>query len=74
MCEEMTTIACPPFVRLEQYLKFPLSDFPRMWNDFNKDVSSNSRIVFKSLLKEYFLEKLSNVPICNRVLCPACHL
>jgi hypothetical protein len=63
-----------PFVRLEQYFKFPLSDYPRMWNDFNNAVSANTRGTFKSLLKEYFLEKLNNVPMCNRLLCPACHL
>jgi hypothetical protein len=62
-----------PFIRLEHYLKFPLSDFPRSWNNFNNAVTANSRGTFKCLLKEYFLEKLSNVPVCQRLLCPACH-
>jgi hypothetical protein len=63
-----------PFIRLEHFVKFPLADFPRTWNDFNNAVSANTRGVFKSLLKEYFLDKLSNVPMCQRLLCPSCHL
>jgi hypothetical protein len=63
-----------PYVRLEHYLRFPLADYPRLWNDFNNAVSANTRGTFKSLLKDYFLEKLNNVPTCNRLLCPACHL
>jgi Reverse transcriptase (RNA-dependent DNA polymerase) len=63
-----------PYVRLEHYYKFPLADFPRVWNEFNFAVSSNSRTSFKSLLKEYFLEKLSIIINCNRLLCPTCHL
>jgi hypothetical protein len=63
-----------PFVRLEQYLKFPLSDFPRLWNDFDNAVLTNSRNSFKIMLKEHFLEKLSYTPNCTRLLCPACHL
>jgi hypothetical protein len=63
-----------PFVRLEHFLKFPLSDYPRLWNDFNHAVMANSRGLFKELLKGYFIDKLNNTPICNRLLCPACHL
>jgi hypothetical protein len=63
-----------PFIRLEHFLNFPLADYPRIWNDFNNAVCANSRGVFKCLLKDYFLEKLSNVPLCQRLLCPACHL
>jgi hypothetical protein len=63
-----------PFIRLDHFLKFPLADYPRTWNDFNNVVSADSRGVFKCLLKDHFLEKLSDVPLCNRLLCPACHL
>jgi hypothetical protein len=63
-----------PFVRLDHYLKFPLSDYPRLWNEFNFAVASNSRVSVKNLLKEHILEKLSNIANCNRLLCPTCHL
>jgi hypothetical protein len=68
------TLLNVPFVRLEHFLKFPLSDYPRLWNDFNNAVMANSRGLFKELLKGYFIDKLNNMPICNRLLCPACHL
>jgi hypothetical protein len=63
-----------PFVRTEHLLKFPYSDYPRIWNEFNNAVLANTRGTFKGLLKEHFVDKLSNVPVCNRLLCPACHL
>jgi hypothetical protein len=64
-----------PYVRLEHYKNFPLDEYPRIWNEFNHSVASNSRNSFKYLLKnEYFLSKLSNVVNCNRMLCPTCHL
>jgi hypothetical protein len=68
------TLLNVPFVRLEHFLKFPLSDYPRLWNEFNNAVMANSRGLFKELLKGYFIDKLNNMPICNRLLCPACHL
>jgi Ribosomal proteins 50S-L15, 50S-L18e, 60S-L27A len=63
-----------PFIRLEHYSRFPLADFPRTWNNFNMEVAANSRNMFKSLLKENLLSKLSDVVLCNRLLCPVCHL
>jgi hypothetical protein len=63
-----------PYVRLEQYLRFPLADLPRMWNNFNNVVVAPNRNLFKNLLKEHLLSSLSDVVTCNRLLCPACHL
>jgi hypothetical protein len=63
-----------PFVRLEQFLSFPLSNYPRLWNEFDNAVLAATRSNFKTMLKEHFLDKLSNTPNCNRLLCPACHL
>jgi hypothetical protein len=63
-----------PFVRLEQFLSFPLSNYPRLWNEFNNAVLAATRSNFKTMLKEHFLDKLSNILNCNRLLCPACHL
>jgi hypothetical protein len=63
-----------PYARLQQFFKFPLSDLPRTWNNFNNEVVANSRNSYKNLLKEHFLSKLSEIVICDRLLCPVCHL
>jgi hypothetical protein len=63
-----------PFVRLEHYLRFPLVDFPKLWNSFNNAVAAPNRNLFKNLLKNHFLSSLSDVINCNRLLCPVCHL
>jgi hypothetical protein len=65
-----------PFSRLESCRKFPMYDFPRLWNDFPNDEikSITSRILFKKSVKGYFLDKLSDIIVCNRLLCPSCHL
>jgi hypothetical protein len=63
-----------PFIQIEHYFKFPLADFPRTWNNFEFNFVYQSRNMFKSLLKEYFLSKLASIVNCNRLLCPACHL
>jgi hypothetical protein len=65
-----------PFIRTEHYLKFPLADFPRLWNnfEFNFDITTQSRNLFKMLLKDHFLSKLVDIVRCTRMLCPVCHL
>ena len=65
-----------PFIRLESYVCFPLSDFPRTWNNFDNQEIKNvvSRNIFKKKLKEHFIASLSDIIVCNRLLCPSCHL
>jgi hypothetical protein len=63
-----------PFVRLEQFIRFPLVDFPKLWNTYSNLVVAPSRNVFKTLLKNHFLSSLSDTINCNRLLCPVCHL
>jgi hypothetical protein len=65
-----------PFVRLDSFKRFPFSDFPRTWNELDSDEikSTSSKMIFKKLLKEHFLSKLSVTITCDRMLCPSCHL
>jgi len=43
---------------------------------YTNKCSNMKRIIieFKKKLKEYFLKCLNDTPICNRLLCPNCHL
>ena len=53
-----------------------LSDFPRtrveFENEEQKNVTSGQPV--KNMLKQYFIAFLSNAVVCNRLLCPLCHL
>ena len=65
-----------PPTRLASTENFPLSSFPRLWNDFPdtsiKNITSKSE--FNRKLKIYFLSDLSENFVCDRLLCPNCHL
>ena len=65
-----------PFIRLDSYVCFPLSDFPRTWNNFDNQEIKNvvSRNIFKQKLKEHFIASLNDTIVCDRLLCPSCHL
>jgi len=64
-----------PFSRLEQISQFPYVLLPKLWNDLPAETALiANRIRFHTELKRLYLSKLSDVPICNRLLCPACHL
>jgi Reverse transcriptase (RNA-dependent DNA polymerase) len=63
-----------PLIRLEHFTKFPLAEFPKIWNEYSTIVNAPSRNIYKSLLKEYFLSLLNDRVVCERLLCPACHL
>jgi Reverse transcriptase (RNA-dependent DNA polymerase)/Endonuclease/Exonuclease/phosphatase family len=65
-----------PFARISQIDKFPIVAFPRIWNDFNEDDIKNAptKSVFNSKLKKFLIDKLDANYICNRLLCPHCHI
>ena len=54
--------------------KFPLYDFPKIWQNFPDEQIKfiRNKIEFDSKLKQFFLDDLSDSIICNRLLCPAC--
>ena len=53
---------------------FPLSTFPKAWNQFtNQSIKSVNRTTkFSKQLKEEFVNKLNTIPNCQRVDCPNC--
>jgi hypothetical protein len=65
-----------PFARLSFTERFPLTSFPKAWNNFpNLEIKTiRSKTDFNSKLKEYFINKLDSNYICSRLLCPHCHL
>ena len=65
-----------PFVRLATFTKFPLSEFPRHWCEFPDEEikTAASRPIFKKLLKEHFFNNLNENFVCERLLCPSCHI
>jgi len=65
-----------PFARINICEKFPLTSFPKAWNEFD---DLNIKIIrnkkeFNMKLKAYFINKLDENYTCNRLLCPFCHL
>lgn len=65
-----------PFSRLASSDKKPYTNLPKTWENFPNE---NIKIIrncaeFNSKLKLYFLNELSSTPVCNRLLCPVCHL
>lgn len=65
-----------PFSRLMSSDNHPLFSFPRIWRDFpENDIKSCTNLnEFKSKAKNYFLSKLPENYVCERLLCPHCHL
>jgi len=63
-----------PRSRLHQTAKLPLSEFPRLWNQFGHDEIKllNNKFSFNKALKKHFLSLLNHTPVCNRVNCPNC--
>ena len=64
-----------PFLRLTSLSKHPLTNLPRTWLEFtNENVKIlRNKIEFKFQLKKHFLNELSSIVNCNRLLCPSCH-
>ena len=65
-----------PRARNLQLSLLPLVSFPQLWESFPADNIKflRNKSEFNLELKKYFLEKLSSIPICTRLLCPTCHL
>jgi hypothetical protein len=65
-----------PFARLALTDRFPLTSFPKTWNNFtNLEIKTiRCKIDFNSKLKDYFISKLDGNYTCSRLLCPHCHL
>jgi len=64
------------FTRLAISEKFPHYTLPRLWNGF-PDLTikeSITKIEFNKKLKIFLLNELSAIVVCNRLLCPTCHL
>ena len=65
-----------PFTRLSTLSKHPLVNLPKTWIEFkNENVKIlKNKAEFKINLKKHLLRELSAEMICNRLLCPSCHL
>jgi len=64
-----------PFARLVSLERHPLTRFPKLWQDFNNENIKfiRNKLQFNKELKMYFLDQLSDVIICDRLLCSQCH-
>jgi hypothetical protein len=65
-----------PFARLTSTEVAPFYIFPRIWSNFGEmDIKIiRSKTEFNTKLKAFFLKELDENFICNRLLCPNCHL
>ena len=65
-----------PPARLTTTEHHPYHSFPRAWASFdNHDVKiQREKPVFNFKLKKHFIDQLSVNYVCNRLLCPHCHL
>ncbi len=64
-----------PLARTVAITNQPLICYPKLWNEFDEPCKlNNNKIKFKRELKKYFLNKLETNYICERLLCPQCHL
>jgi hypothetical protein len=62
-----------PHYRTDYISKFPIFNLPRTWNLFSSDlVSTPNRSKFTYGATVFLLDKLSETPSCNRLLCPSC--
>jgi len=64
-----------PFSRTNQIERFPLSTFPKIWNELPAEITFIRKPTeFKEKIKTFLLEKIPQNFICNRLVCPTCHL
>ena len=65
-----------PFARTNFVERLPFCSFPRAWSNFNiyELTIIRNKVEFKLKLKKHFLSLLSDTIVCQRLLCPSCHL
>jgi hypothetical protein len=65
-----------PHARTNYLSRMPLFSFPKIWTNFENELikSTKNKSEFNLNLKNHFLNNLSDTVICNRLLCPTCHL
>ena len=65
-----------PLSRLFTLDNHPYFAFPRIWQNFKEEQIKilRDKNQFNAKLKEFFLNKLNANFVCNRLLCPHCHL
>jgi hypothetical protein len=65
-----------PFARLHSSTFQPWVKLPRLWSESENENFKISRDKYELIqqLKKLFLNKMSSVLQCTRMLCPACHL
>jgi hypothetical protein len=62
-----------PFVRTTFLSRFPLYNFPAIWNSLPSNLKEiPSKVTFIKSLKAHFLSKLNERIICNKLVCHAC--
>jgi len=62
-----------PFVRTTFLSRFPLYNFPDLWNNLPRELKDiPNKISFSINLKKYFLNKLNENYTCTRLICHAC--
>ncbi len=65
-----------PFSRNNFISRLPLALFPKLWTEFPSDEIKfiRNKLEFNLKLKNFYIDQLSEIPICGRLLCPHCHL
>ena len=65
-----------PLSRLSTLDNHPYFAFPRIWQNFKEEQIKilRDKNQFNAKLKEFFLNKFNANFVCNRLLCPHCHL
>ncbi len=63
-----------PFARLSSTALLPLTNFPKLWHEFQDERIKfiRNKHEFNTELRTHFLNQLSYIPICNRLFCPSC--
>ena len=64
-----------PYSQTDFISRLPLHHLPTLWNSLPPDLQIIcNKYEFNFKLKNYLIDLLSETPICNRLLCPNCHL